>query len=186
MIFTPLKAKAMILSLIAAFIVGAFVSLAVMKLRMDALNSSHLSAVTALAKQHADQITALRVDHQAAVDKRTEEVRAEQAAITATYEKALNDSRTRQAALQSDLLRSRAAADSLRQQARLASSRINLPETSGVSIAEYALAINELLDACSTEYTAMAGAADGHAADARTLKEAWPAPSPKEHGFQRE
>lgn len=174
MIFTPLKAKAMILSLIAALVVGAFASFAVMKLRMDVINTDHQSDVTALAKQHADEITALRTDHQTAVDKRTEEVRAEQATITSNYEKALNDSITRQAALRADLGTARAAARSLREQAGSAARRINLPDTPGVTVAEYAIAAGELLTECGAALTELGEKADGHASDVLTLKAAWP------------
>ena len=179
MIFSSLKAKAMILSLLAAFIVGvgASVSLTVMKLRMDIIESDHKSAVNVLAKQHADQITALRADHQGAVDKRTEEVRLEQAAITKRYEKALNDTQVRQAALRADLGSARAAARSLREQTSVAARRINLPDAPGVTIAEYAIATGELLAECSAALTELGEKADGHASDVHTLKDAWPVAS---------
>ena len=65
------------------------------------------------------------------------------------------------------------ALDRLREQLTDATRRIaDAPTT---AVAEYAAATNELFDDCSRSYQKLAGQADGHAADVRTLTEAWPA-----------
>ena len=159
---------------LAVALVAAFLVFAVMKLRLDTVQSDHRASVASIRKEHGDALTTLRADHQTAVDKRSAEVQAEQAAITNRYEKALNDATTRQAALRADLGAARAAARSLREQADAAARRIHLPDAPPGAVAEYAAASGELLAQCSAAYQELGEKADGHAADARTLKAAWP------------
>lgn len=178
MIFSSLKAKAMILSLLAAFIVGASLSLAVMKLRLDEQRSRHEVALKEKDRLYVQDMAALRYEHDIAATKVANEARVQQDAITTRYENALNDAQVRQTALRTDLNRARAASVGLREQiARtnhtLASSGY-MPEGAGVTTAQYALASSELLADCGAAYTLLAEQADGHASDVRTLKEAWP------------
>ena len=178
MIFSSLKARAMILSLLAAFIVGASLSLAVMKLRLDEQRSRHEVALKEKDRFYVQDMAALRYAHDIAATKVANEARAHQDAITTRYENALNDAQARQTALRTDLNRARAASVGLREQiARtnhtLASSGY-MPEGAGVTTAQYALASSELLAECSAAYTELGEKADGHASDVRTLKEAWP------------
>ena len=118
MIFTPLKAKAMIFPLIAAFTVGASLSLAVMKLRLDEQRSRHEVALKEKDRLYVQDMAALRYEHDIAATKVANEARVQQDAITTRYENALNDAQVRQAALRTDLNRARAASVGLREQAR--------------------------------------------------------------------
>ena len=116
MIFSSLKAKAMILSLLAAFIVGASLSLAVMKLRLDEQRSRHEVALKEKDQLYVQDMAALRYEHDIAVTKVADETRVQQDAITTRYENALNDAQARQTALRTDLNRARAASVGLREQ----------------------------------------------------------------------
>ena len=49
----------------------------------------------------------------------------------------------------------------------------HLPNASKETIVEYTVAYSDLLEKCITEYWTMAKEADGHAADAEKLIEAW-------------
>lgn len=62
--------------------------------------------------------------------------------------------------------------DSLRN--TLAAASLRLPSASHGACTEYGTAVGGLLDQCSAAYQELAAVADGHAADARTLIEAWP------------
>ena len=52
--------------------------------------------------------------------------------------------------------------------------RAKLPNATAATVAVAADTAAELLGACSAEYQDVAAAADGHAADARLMLEAWP------------
>lgn len=183
MIFQYLKSKAMLLSLLAAFVVGAFVSLAAMQLRMDKLKSDHRAALTEKDKQHTKAMGALRDEHQVAFVQAADAARTTQEAITTKYENALNDAQARQQALRHDLGAARTASTRLRDQVASTNSAIasgiKLPQNSSVTTAQYALAASELLASCTEEYQSVAEQADGHASDVRTLKEAWPQSTPE-------
>ena len=97
---------------------------------------------------------------------------SEQKAITAKYQGALNDSKTREAALRLDADRARSESDSLREQSADAARRLsNAPPA---AVLEYATAINELFADCSRRYQGLAATTDGHASDVQTLMGAWP------------
>lgn len=66
----------------------------------------------------------------------------------------------------------RAERDSLRD--TLAAASLRLPGAAHAACTEYSAAANELLADCSRRYQELGAQADGHAADARTLIEAWP------------
>lgn len=153
----------MIATHIAAFVVGAFAVLVIQQLRIDKIEARHKLAVATIVQEH-----------ETAVKEQREQAVKDQARITDNYQGALNASRIRETSLRMDAGRSRAAADRLREQAFSAASRIRLPETPGVSVADYALAASELLAECAGRYQALGEKADGHASDARTLSEAWP------------
>ena len=74
--------------------------------------------------------------------------------------------------IESDSRIANASAISLSKQLKVASSR--LPSASKETIIEYTGANSDILEKCITEYRAVAKAADGHAADAERLIEAWP------------
>lgn len=124
------------------------------------------------------QIDSLKVAHA------TDLAQAKAAALTverinaATYQKALNEARSREAALQRDVGLARAESDGLRDQNADAARRI--AAAPAATVAEYANTVTELFSECSRSYQAMAATADGHSADARALREAWPvAPTPQ-------
>ncbi|WP_035203082.1 hypothetical protein [Acidovorax sp. CF316] len=119
-----------------------------------------------------EQIAALQATHA------TERARASQAAWAAEratalkYQGALNEARTREAALQRDAARARTESDGLREQAAAAARRI--AGAAPAAVAEYATAAGELLADCSRAHQELARQADGHAADARAFRDAWP------------
>lgn len=92
--------------------------------------------------------------------------------ITTKYQEALNESRTREITLRRNVAVAVRESDGLREQASEAARRI--AEAPPASIAEYATTVSGLFADCSRDYQEMAGKASGHAADVRTLVEAWP------------
>lgn len=118
------------------------------------------------------RITALQAQHAAQVAQAKETALAAERDIATRYQGALNEARTREAALQRDVGRARAESDGLRDQAADAGRRI--ATAAPAAVAEYANTVSELFGECSRSYQGMAEAADGHSADARTLREAWP------------
>jgi len=122
------------------------------------------------------QIDSLKVAHATDLAQAKEAALATERTNAAKYQGALNEARTREAALQRDVGRARAESDGLREQAADAARRIATAAPSAV--AEYANTVTELFAECSRSYQGMAQAADGHSADARTLREAWPVAAP--------
>lgn len=149
---------------------------------------THLAAAiggAALAAVIAWQVQAWRYDAQIADIKaahvQAHNLAAEEAtrifrANTEKYQGALNDARVREAALRRDLAAADSESDGLRAQLSDAARRIAAAPSSAV--AEYATTVGELLTDCSRSYQELGGAADGHAADVRTLRDAWPGVSP--------
>ena len=74
--------------------------------------------------------------------------------------------------IKSDADLAQSSADSLSKQLKIAGSR--LPSASKETIIEYSTANSDILEKCVTEYRTVAEKADGHAADAERLIEAWP------------
>ena len=159
---------------VIALVIGALMAAGIMQLHTSKVRMQGAVALGKLSAQYIDEIAVLRADHQKKTDKRAEEVRTEQAAITTNYQKALNDAIARQTTLQTERNRARAAADSLRNHARAAASRIRLPDTPANAVVDYALTQGELLTACGERYKELAGEADGHRLDVETLMDAWP------------
>lgn len=119
------------------------------------------------------QIATLQATHATERARTSQAAWAAERATAIRYQGALNEARTREAALQRDAARARAESDGLREQASDAARRI-AHGAAPAAVAEYANAVGELLADCSRSYQAMAAAADGHAADARALSDAWP------------
>ncbi len=119
-----------------------------------------------------EQIADLNLAHATERAKTQAMTLASERAITTKYQGALNEARTREAVLQRDVGRARAESDGLRDQAADAGRRIASAAPSAV--AEYATTVGELLAQCGRSYQELAGKADGHAADARTLQGSWP------------
>lgn len=74
--------------------------------------------------------------------------------------------------IESDSRLANASVDSLSKQLKIASSRLSSASTK--TIIEYTNTNSDILENCITEYRTVAKAADGHAADAERLSEAWP------------
>lgn len=118
------------------------------------------------------QIAELEANHTKAVQASIDVAREKQKEITDDYIKALNDARTRETALRRDVAVASDAVNSLRKQAADAARQLANQPPATVFI--YATAASELLSECSAEYQRLAEKADGHAADVKTLIEAWP------------
>lgn len=177
-----LKVNAMFASLLAASLVGAFAVLAVARLHVEKLEAGHRATLAQLEKRHLVVLSDLRADYQASADAQRKRTEKDQAQITQNYEGALNAALARQTTLANERNSARAAADSLRQQVATANrafaSRINLPETPGVSVDQYALAGAELLAECGQAVVELAGEADTLAADLKLMVDAWPVSAP--------
>lgn len=74
--------------------------------------------------------------------------------------------------IESDTDLAQSNADSLSKQLKIASSRLSSASTK--TIIEYVDTSSDILENCITEYRTVAEKADGHAADAERLREAWP------------
>ncbi len=74
--------------------------------------------------------------------------------------------------IESDADIAQSSADSLSKQLKIAGSRLS--SASKETIVEYTIANSDILENCITEYRTVAEKADGHAADAERLIEAWP------------
>jgi hypothetical protein len=122
------------------------------------------------------QIATLQATHATERANASQAAWAAERATAIKYQGALNDARTREAALQRDAARARTESDGLREQAADAARRMAAGAVAPAAVAAYAAAAGELLADCSRSYSAMAAAADGHAADARALIESWPVP----------
>lgn len=129
--------------------------------RMDA-------AVTNVRSEMSDAKAKAAVEQTRAV----KEARAEEQALTKTYQEALNAARTRETALRRNLDSARAESDGLRNQA--ADAARLLAAAPPAAVLEYATTVNGLFADCGRSYQELAGKADGHASDVRTLIEAWP------------
>ena len=146
---------------LAAAVVAAAAAWAFQGARMDAAVADVRLEMSAASIQAAgEKLQAVK------------EARADERAINKTYVEALNAARTRETVLRRDRDAARAESDGLREQLSDATRRI--ADAPPAAVAEYATTAGELLAECSRERTAFAAAADGHAADVRTLREAWP------------
>ena len=74
--------------------------------------------------------------------------------------------------IKSDADLAQSSADSLSKQLKIAGSRLS--SSTKETIVEYTIANSDILENCITEYRTVAEKADGHAADAERLREAWP------------
>lgn len=117
------------------------------------------------------QISEIEANHAKAVQDSIEAANTKQQEITDGYIKALNDARSREADLRRDVAAASDAANSLRKQA--ADAARQLASHTPATVVIYATAASELLAECSAEYQRLAEKADGHAADVKTLIEAW-------------
>ena len=104
-------------------------------------------------------------------------VRSDERAITKTYQEALNAARIRENTLRRDVAAAGAQSDGLREQAAEAARR--LAAAPPAAVLEYATALGDVFQDCRAAYAELVPKADGHAGDARTLREAWPVIPPR-------
>lgn len=103
--------------------------------------------------------------------------RADERAITTTYQGALNAARTRESLLRTEIDHLRLVSDGLRDQNADAARR--LAAAPPATVLEYALALGTVFEDCRAAYAGMVEKAEGHASDVRTLREAWPVIPPR-------
>lgn len=117
--------------------------------------------------------------YEASEDKRkaVTTARSDERAITKTYQGALNAARTREAHLRTELDRLHRVSDELRDQNADSARRLAAAPPSAVL--EYATALGAVFEDCRAAYAELVPKADGHASDARTLREAWPVIPPR-------
>lgn len=141
---------------------------------------THLAAavIAALAawffqdNRYTAEIAEIRLAQSDAVLKATSAEVAKTKAITTKYQGALNAAIAREDTLRRHARAAERESDGLRAQLSDAARRI--ADAPPATVAEYATAVGELLSVCSRERSDLAAKADGHAADVRTLLEAWP------------
>lgn len=105
------------------------------------------------------------------------QARADERAINKTYVEALNAARTRETLLRTEVDHLRLVSDGLRNQNADAARRLAAAPPSAVL--EYATALGVVFNDCRAAYGELVPKADGHASDARTLREAWPVIPPR-------
>jgi septal ring factor EnvC (AmiA/AmiB activator) len=105
------------------------------------------------------------------------QARADERAITSTYQGALNAARTREALLRTEIDHLHRVSDGLRDQNADAARR--LAAASPAAVLEYATALGAVFEDCRAAYAEVVEKADGHASDVRTLREAWPVIPPR-------
>lgn len=117
-----------------------------------------IATMEADAARNLAQATAQAMDQQAANQRRYQD------AIAQANKRAASNARAADAArIERDRLRDRLAADSLA-----------LPGASCESARNYAATLSAVFGECSDAIAELGKKADGHAADARALREAWP------------
>lgn len=100
--------------------------------------------------------------------------RAAEAAWAKKLQESQDEARQREARLRADIARLRDESQRLRDSVATASARLRLPDTAAPTVIEYADTAGELLLQCTEAYRDLAAKADGHAADALMLHQAWP------------
>ncbi len=119
-----------------------------------------------------EQIAALKTAQAEAVNTATREARATESRRFTNVQEAQNAAQKRAQTARLDADRARTELDRLRDQ--LTSARGGVPGESTTACAVRADAGADVLAQCAAAYLSMAGIADRHANDARTLIEAWP------------
>jgi len=105
------------------------------------------------------------------------QARADERGINKTYQGALNAARDREALLRTEIDRLHRVSDGLRDQNADAARRLAAAPPGAVL--EYATALGVVFNDCRAAYAELVPKADGHAGDARTLREAWPVIPPR-------
>ena len=133
---------------------------------------SALAATWVQGNAYKARVAALQAQHATAQAKAEADARATQLTIDTTYQEALNAARSRETVLRRERDAARTESDGLREQSAAAARR--LADAPHATVLDYATTASELLADCGRSYQELASTADGHAADVRTLTEAWP------------
>lgn len=142
------------------------VAVLLVALALYAIGRSHGS--DAVQRQwDAERLVQIQAAHAAEVAARTKEQQ-----LINKLNEAKNAAIEREKKLAEDAAAATAAAGSLRN--TLAAIRRELPAATAAAGAETADTALDLFERCTDEYRAVAAAADGHASDVITLREAWP------------
>ncbi len=140
-----------------------------------ALLGASIAAVGAWQVQswrYTGQINQIRAAQAEAVNTATREARTTESRRFTNVQEAQNAAQKRAQTARLDADRARTELDRLRDQ--LTSARGGVPGESTAACAVRADAAADVLAQCGAAYLSMAGIADRHANDARTLIEAWP------------
>ena len=122
--------------------------------------------------RYTTQINAIKAQHAADYAQAQQQALDETTRLQAQKDKATKDAAKRALKLEADLATARLIGDGLRDD--LAASRLQLSDASRSSLNQYTSTLSVVLAECVRSFESMAAKADGHAADARTLIEAWP------------
>lgn len=122
--------------------------------------------------RYGKQIATIEAKHAADYAQAQQKALDETTRLQAQKDKAVKDAEKRAFKLAADLATARLIGDGLRDD--LATSRLQLSEASRGSVNKYASTLSFVFAECVRSLEDVAGKADGHATDARTLIEAWP------------
>lgn len=140
-----------------------------------ALLGASIAAVGAYKVQdwrYTGQINQIRAAQAEAVNTATREARAQESARFKGVQDAQAAAQTRAQVARRDADRARSELDRMRD--TLSATRGGVPGESTAACTQRADAGADVLAQCAAAYLSMAGIADRHANDARTLIEAWP------------
>jgi len=124
------------------------------------------------ANKYDAQISTIRRDQAIAALNQLEIAHAETIALQTKADTAARKHAARSAKMADAVRLASIERDKLRDD--LAASALRLPDASCGSARNYATTLNELFRQCTDQLRAVAGQADGHAADSLMLQEAWP------------
>lgn len=141
--------------------IAAVSAWAVQSWRMDAQVQSGKTALESLKREHAESLTRATAS---ALNATIAWQKAKDDAIEAAQQRAKT-----QAASAAAAVRER---DSLRHALATASRR--LPGAAQPACTDYSATVSGLLDQCAAQHQELARQCDGHAADVRLMREAWP------------
>lgn len=130
------------------------------------------AAWTYQGNRYASILAERETDHALALAGATRDALAKTIALQEIANAAERKHQSRIADIRSDAARARGVADRLRND--LATARATLPSAACSAVREYTATVNELFGECAATAGRLAEAADGHAADALMLQQAWP------------
>lgn len=130
-------------------------------------------AWSAQALRYDARIADLQAQHASAAAAAAQEAQSISTQLQKSKDDAIAKAQERAAQNAAAAAAARRTADGLRAQLASANSRIS--DATHSACTEYARTAGELLGQCSARYSELAAAADGHAADAVMLRQAWPA-----------